>query len=51
MIRIPDRRAFPFRSAAPAAVRYAWASNPLLSVENSAGLPLRTFRTDRGSGK
>ena len=31
---------------APAAVRYAWAFNPLLSVENKAGLPLRPFRTD-----
>ena len=36
---------------APAAVRYAWAFNPLLSVENSAGLPLRPFRTDTGSDK
>jgi len=31
----------------PVAVRYAWAFNPLLSVENSAGLPLRPFRTDK----
>jgi sialate O-acetylesterase len=30
----------------PSAVRYAWAYNPTLSVENSAGLPLRPFRTD-----
>ena len=30
----------------PAAVRYAWAANPILSVENKAGLPLRPFRTD-----
>ncbi len=37
--------------AAPAAVRYAWAFNPLLSVENAAGLPLRPFRTDKGSEK
>jgi len=36
---------------APAAVRYAWAFNPLLSVENSAGLPLRPFRTDPGNDK
>ncbi len=36
---------------APAAVRYAWAFNPLLSVENSAGLPLRPFRTDPESEK
>lgn len=34
---------------APAAIRYAWAFNPLLSVENRAGLPLRPFRTDSGS--
>jgi sialate O-acetylesterase len=37
--------------AAPAAVRYAWAFNPLLSVENGAGLPLRPFRTDKESDK
>ena len=37
--------------SAPVAVRYAWAFNPLLSVENSAGLPLRPFRTDMGSEK
>jgi len=37
--------------AAPVAVRYAWAFNPLLSVENRAGLPLRPFRTDIGSEK
>jgi len=30
----------------PKAVRYAWAANPILSVENAAGLPLRPFRTD-----
>ncbi len=35
----------------PAAVRYAWAFNPLLSVEISAGLPLRPFRTDTTSEK
>ena len=35
--------------SAPAAVRYAWAFNPILSVENSTGLPLRPFRTDTGS--
>jgi len=28
------------------AVRYAWANNPVISLENSAGLPLRPFRTD-----
>jgi sialate O-acetylesterase len=37
--------------SAPSAVRYAWAFNPILSVENSAGLPLRPFRTDTGSDK
>lgn len=30
----------------PVAVRYGWASNPVLSLENAAGLPLRPFRTD-----
>jgi len=30
----------------PIAVRYAYAANPILSVENQAGLPLRPFRTD-----
>ena len=30
----------------PVAVRYAWAVNPVTSVENSAGLPLLPFRTD-----
>ena len=35
----------------PADVRYAWAYNPTLSVENSAGLPLRPFRTDTTSPK
>jgi len=35
----------------PGAVRYAWAFNPLLSVENKAGLPLRPFRTDPGGEK
>jgi sialate O-acetylesterase len=39
------------RVAAPVAVRYAWAFNPILSVENRAGLPLRPFRTDTGSDK
>jgi sialate O-acetylesterase len=31
----------------PEAVCYAWASNPRISVENSAGLPLQPFRTDQ----
>jgi len=30
----------------PAAVRYGWGANPVLSVENAVGLPLRPFRTD-----
>jgi sialate O-acetylesterase len=33
----------------PVAVRYAWAVNPVVSVENGAGLPLCPFRTDTGS--
>jgi sialate O-acetylesterase len=32
--------------SSPTAVRYAWAQNPLISVENGAGLPLMPFRTD-----
>jgi sialate O-acetylesterase len=34
---------------APVAVRYGWASNPVVSVENGAGLPLAPFRTDTDS--
>ena len=30
----------------PVAVRYAWADNPVWSLENSAGLPASPFRTD-----
>jgi sialate O-acetylesterase len=30
----------------PAAVRYAWANNPLFSLYNGAGLPASPFRTD-----
>ena len=33
----------------PTAVRYAWAANPVISIENAAGLPLRPFRTDTQS--
>jgi sialate O-acetylesterase len=33
----------------PTAVRYAWAMFPVISIENSAGLPLRPFRTDTDS--
>ena len=35
--------------SSPIAVRYGWASNPITSVENGAGLPLYPFRTDFGS--
>lgn len=28
----------------PQELRYAWAENPILSIENGAGLPLRPFR-------
>ncbi len=31
----------------PKAVRYGWESNPPISLENAAGLPLRPFRSDR----
>ena len=33
----------------PKAARYAWASWPLISVENKNGLPLRPFSTDHGA--
>ena len=33
----------------PVAVGYAWAQNPVISVENGEGLPLYPFRTDRES--
>jgi sialate O-acetylesterase len=33
----------------PSAARYAWAPNPVISIENGAGLPLRPFRTDTKS--
>jgi len=35
----------------PVAVRYAWATFPVISVENNAGLPLRPFRTDKDNPK
>ncbi len=35
----------------PNAVRYGWATNPILSVENASGLPLRPFRSDRDNGE
>jgi sialate O-acetylesterase len=33
----------------PEAARYAWAANPITSMENGAGFPLRPFRTDTDS--
>lgn len=33
----------------PAAVRYAWAPNPVISMENATGFPMRPFRTDKES--
>lgn len=35
----------------PTALRYAWAANPIISVESGAGLPLYPFRTDRESAE
>ena len=32
--------------AKPASVRYGWADNPILNVQNKEGLPLTPFRTD-----
>jgi sialate O-acetylesterase len=34
----------------PAAVRYAWADNPLVNLYNKAGLPASPFRTDDWPG-
>ena len=34
----------------PAAVRYAWADNPICNMFSSAGLPLTPFRTDDWPG-
>lgn len=34
----------------PAAVRYAWANNPICNVQNKEGLPLTPFRTDNRPG-
>ena len=34
----------------PIAVRYAWASNPVCNLVNSAGLPASPFRTDNWPG-
>ena len=45
----PDIVVWSDQVPAPAAVRYAWAANPVISVENAAGLPLYPFRTDTES--
>ena len=34
----------------PAAVRYAWADNPVANVESQEGLPMTPFRTDNWPG-
>jgi sialate O-acetylesterase len=34
----------------PVAVRYGWETNPVLTVENAAGLPMAPFRTDTWPG-
>jgi sialate O-acetylesterase len=34
----------------PAAVRYAWAANPVCNLYNEAGLPASPFRTDSWGG-
>lgn len=36
--------------ASPAAVRYAWADNPVCNMYDNAGLPLTPFRTDDWPG-
>ena len=36
--------------ADPAAVRYAWANNPVCNVQSKEGLPLTPFRTDDRTG-
>ncbi|MBN2137544.1 MAG: hypothetical protein JW720_07040 [Sedimentisphaerales bacterium] len=36
--------------AAPAAVRYAWADNPVCNLYNAEGLPASPFRTDEWPG-
>jgi sialate O-acetylesterase len=33
------------QAPSPQALRYGWAENPIISIENGAGLPLRPFRT------
>ena len=36
--------------AAPVAVRYGWAANPVCNLYNAAGLPAAPFRTDDWPG-
>lgn len=36
--------------ASPAAVRYAWADNPVCNLQNKEGLPVTPFRTDAWPG-
>jgi sialate O-acetylesterase len=36
--------------AAPVAVRYGWAENPIVNMFNGVGLPLTPFRTDNRPG-
>lgn len=36
--------------AKPASVRYGWADNPILNVQNKEGLPMTPFRTDDWTG-
>ncbi|MBN2594485.1 MAG: hypothetical protein JXA81_13335, partial [Sedimentisphaerales bacterium] len=36
--------------SAPAAVRYAWADNPICNLYNAKGLPASPFRTDDWPG-
>ncbi|OYP37258.1 sialate O-acetylesterase [Rhodopirellula sp. MGV] len=36
--------------SAPAAVRYAWADNPICNVQSQEGLPMTPFRTDDWKG-
>ncbi len=45
---LPDGRieVWSDKVAAPVAVRYAWADNPVCNMYSAAGLPLTPFRTD-----
>jgi sialate O-acetylesterase len=49
---LPDGRieVWSDKVAAPAAVRYAWADNPVCNMYCGAGLPLTPFRTDDWPG-